>query len=124
MKLELVGLDVGIKATRGFAAIESIYAIRPDILPTLVISQFAGGVPLKPGEETPVAVSLPGVPLNADIKSLKAEIEIGPASGSQTQTLQQTSRVKEGDDTTEYQVDIELPAVPRSVTVRLANRLR
>jgi hypothetical protein len=119
VKLELLGLDVGIKATRGFAGMESIYALRTDVLPRIDISKLVGFVPLKPGEETQVAVSLPGVPLNADIKSLKAQIEIQPAGDSQKQTLQQTSKVKEGNDTKEYQVDIELPAVPRSLTVRL-----
>ena len=118
MKLALAGLNVDIKWTRGFAALESIYALRPHILPGIDIAVLRDGVPLKPGEETPVAVSLP-VPLNADIRSLKAEIEISPASASQTETLQQTSRVKEGNNTTTYEVDIDLPVVPRSVTVRL-----
>ena len=119
--LELLGLDVGIKATRGFAMMEPFYALRPEVL-TMVenLSDLLGLVPLKPGEETKVAVSLPGVPLNADIKTLKAKITVQPAGDSEKQTLQQTSKVQEGTDTPKnYKVDIQLPAVPRSVTVRL-----
>ncbi|HEY8227039.1 MAG TPA: hypothetical protein VIG25_17315 [Pyrinomonadaceae bacterium] len=119
-KLELSGLNVGIKATRGFAGMESIYALRTDVLAAIDISRLVGFVTLKPGEETQVAVSLPGVPLNADIKNLKAQIEIHAGSDSEKGTLQQTSTVQEGTQTPkEYKVDIELPAVPKSLTVRL-----
>jgi hypothetical protein len=120
MKLELLGLDVGFKGLRGLAMPE-VSALRPEILTIVAdLTQFLGAVPLKPGEETQVAVELPGVPLNADIKVLKARIEVGPAAASEQQTLQQTSTVKEGtDQPKEYKVDIELPAVPRSLTVRL-----
>jgi hypothetical protein len=120
MKLELSGLDVGIKATRGFAGMESIYALRTDLLMQIDVSKLFGFVPLKPGEETQVAVSLPGVPLNADIKTLNAQIEIQAGSDSEKGTLQQTSKVQEGTDTPkEYKVDIEVPAQPRSLTLRL-----
>lgn len=118
-KLELLGLDVGIKATRGFALMQPFYALRADVLTRVDVSKLVGFVPLKPGEETQVAVSLPGVPFNADIKTLKAQIEIKPGSDLEKETLQQTSKVKEGNDTKEYKVDIELPALPRSLTVRL-----
>jgi len=119
-KLELLGLNVDIKATRGFAMMAPVYALRPEVL-TFVdnLSELLGLVPLKPGEETKVAVSLPGVPRNADIKTLKAKISIEPAGESEKQTLHQTSTVKEGNDTKNYTVDIQLPAAPRSVTVRL-----
>lgn len=121
MKLELAGLDVGFKGLRGFAMMEPIAMLRPDILTVVAdISKLLDFVSLKPGEETQVAVSLPGVPLNADLKTLKAKIEVRPAPSSEKQTLQQTSTVKEGTDPAkEYKVDIDLPAVPRSLTVRL-----
>ena len=120
MRLELLGLDVGFKGLRGFAMMEPIAALRPEILTVVAnLSGLFDFVSLKPGEETQVAVSLP-VPLNADIKTLKAKIEIRPAPASEKQTLQQTSTVKEGtDQPKEYKVDIELPAVPRSLTLRL-----
>ncbi|HEX6283789.1 MAG TPA: hypothetical protein VFZ71_02900, partial [Pyrinomonadaceae bacterium] len=121
MKLQLSGLDVGIKATRGFAEIEPFYALRTDILPLINVSLLTDFVSLEPGEETRVAVSLPDeVPLNADIKALKAQIQVLAADDSQKETLQQTSTVKEGSQSPkEYKVDIDLPAVPRSLTVRL-----
>ena len=119
MKLELAGLPLDIKGARGFAGMEAIYALRHHVLADIKIRDSVGFVPLQPGEETPVPVSLPGVPRNADIKSLKAHIEIKPVADSQKQTLQQTSKVKEGTKTTAYEVDIELPAVPRSLSVRL-----
>jgi hypothetical protein len=121
MKLELLGLDVGFKGLRGFAMMEPISVLRPEILSVVPdISRLLGFVSLKPGEETQVAVSLPGVPLNADIKTLEAKIEVRPAPAEEQQTLQQTSTVKEGTDKAkEYKVDIELPAVPRSLTLRL-----
>ncbi len=123
MKLELPGLDVGFKGLRGFALMEPIAALRPEILTVVAnIGTLVGldGVPLKPGEETQVAVSLKGVPLNADIRKLKATIQVGPDNAAPKETLQQTSTVKEGtDNPKEYKVDIELPAVPRTLTVRL-----
>src|SRR5262245_2647212 len=126
MKLELLGLDVGFKGLRGFAMMEPIAALRPEILTVVAnISELVGFVSLKPGEETQVAVALKdaknvSVPLNADIKTLKAKIEVRTAPASEQQTLQQTSTVKEGTDKPkEFKVDIELPAVPRSLTVRL-----
>src|SRR4051812_21452086 len=113
--LELLGLNVGIKATRGFAMSAPFYALRTDVLDTIDTTRLLDFVQLKAGEETHVAVSLPGVPLNADIKTLKAEIEVQAAGDSAKQTLQQTSKVQEGTDKPkEYKVDIQLPAVPRS----------
>lgn len=117
-KLELLGLDVGFKGLRGLAMTE-LSAIRPEILTVVDISSLLGFVSLKPGEETQVAVSLPDVPLNADIKTLKATIEVKPAPASDKETLQQTSTVTEGNDEKTYKVDIDLPAVPRSLTLRL-----
>jgi hypothetical protein len=120
MKLELLGLDVGFKGLRGLA-MPGISELRPEILAVVAdISKLIGFVSLKPGEETQVAVSLPGVPSNADIKALKAQIEVRPAPAAEKQTLQQTSTVTEGTDKPkEYKVDIDLPATPRSLTVRL-----
>ena len=118
MKLELLGLDVGFKGLRGLAMTE-LSAIRPEILTKVDVSSLLGFVVLTPGEETQVAVSLPNVPLNADIKTLKATIEVKPAPASEKETLQQTSKVTEGNDEKTYKVDIDLPAVPRSLTLRL-----
>jgi hypothetical protein len=119
MKLELSGLNVGFKGLRGLA-MTNASVLRPDILTMVDVSKLVDFVSLKPGEETQVAVSLPDVPLNADIKTLKATIEVKPAAASESQTLQQTSTVKEGNDSPkEYKVDIKLPAVPRSLTLRL-----
>lgn len=118
VKLELLGLDVGFKGLRGLAMTE-LSVFRPQILNVVDVTSLLGFVSLKPGEETPVAVSLPGVPLNADIKTLKATIEVKPAPTSAKETLQQTSKVTEGNDTKTYKVDIDMPAVPRSLTLRL-----
>lgn len=119
MKLELAGLDVGFKGLRGLA-LPGFSEFRPEILAAIDFTKLVDSVTLKPGEETQVPVALPGVPLNADIKTLKAKIEVAPLSTSQPQTLQQTSTVKEGNDNPkEYKVDIELPSVPRSLTLRL-----
>jgi len=116
--LELLGLDVGFKGLRGFA-LTDLSEFRPEILTVVDVTHLVGFVDLKPGEETHVAVSLPGVPLNADIKTLKAKIEVRPAPASEKETLQQTSSVTEGTDKKTYAVDIDLPAVPRSLTLRL-----
>lgn len=118
MKLELLGLDVGFKGLRGLAMTNAT-VLRPGILDRVDISKLLGLVSLNPGEETQVAVSLPNVPLNADIKKLKATIEVKPAPPSEKETLQQTSKVTEGNDEKTYKVDIDLPAVPRSLTLRL-----
>lgn len=118
MKLELLGLDVGFKGLRGLAMTD-VSLLRPEILAAVDFTKLVGFVSLKPGEETQVAVTLPGVPLNADIKTLKATIEVRPAPASEKETLQQTSKVTEGNDAKTYKVDIDLPAVPRSLTLRL-----
>jgi hypothetical protein len=117
--LELLGLNVDIKGARGFATMESFYALRPEVLTAVATFTLDGFVQLKPGEETQVGVPLPNVPRNADIKTLKVRIEVRP-NGAGQQTLQQTSTVhEEGENPKTFSVDIALPAVPRSLTVRL-----
>lgn len=119
-RLALQGLNIDFKGLRGLAMTE-ISVLRPEILTAVNTDDLFDLVQLKPGEETPVAVSLPPeVPLNADIKKLKAKIEVRAVPESEKETLQQTSTVKEGtDQPKEYKVDIKLPAVPRSLTLRL-----
>jgi hypothetical protein len=118
-KLALAGFtDVGFKGLRGLS-LTDISDLRPDILTVRATASVIGFVDLKPGEETRVDVTLHGVPVNADIKTLKAKIEIA-SSGSESETLQQTSTVQEGTQTPkEYKVDIQLPAVPRTLALRL-----
>ena len=118
MNIALLGLDIGIRGTRGLPISELASDLRLDAIHVVGLAAAINFVALKPGEDTRVVVPLP-VPLNADIKTLKARIEVA-ASTAAPETLQQTSKVKEGtDNPKEYKVDIELPAVPRTLTVRL-----
>jgi hypothetical protein len=119
MKFQVPAIDVGIKGTRGLAGMSAIYQVRPEVLVAVDVSQRFGFVALKPGEETAVAVSLPGVPLNADIKKLNAQIEIRAGSDSEKSSLKQTSTVQEGNDEKTYNVDIEVPALPRNLSLKL-----
>src|SRR5215207_3785419 len=114
----VMDVNAGIKGARGLANQPEAYLRRQDVLPIAVRGQF-GFVALKPGEETTVAIALP-VPLNADIKKLKASIEIRSGADSEKATLTQTSTVQEGSDTPKvYNVDIEVPALPRNLSLRL-----
>ena len=120
MKFQAPAIDVGIKATRGFADLSVVYTARPDILASMDLSALFGFVSLQPGEETRVAVSLPGVPPNADIKELKASIEIRAGADTEKASLKQTSKVQEGtENPTTYNVDIEVAALPRNLSLRL-----
>lgn len=116
---QVAGLDVAVKGARGLANQAELYARRHNVLSVKDLSERFGFVALKPGEETTVAVSLPGVPLNADIKKLKASIQIQPGAESEKTSLQQTSTVQEGSKSTTYNVDIEVPALPRNLSLRL-----
>lgn len=113
-------IDVGIKGARGFAQYSAVYELRADVLMRLDLRDLFGFVALKPGEETTVAVALPGVPLNADIKNLKAKIEIRPGDDDEKGSLKQTSTVQQGSDAAQtYNVNIEVPALPRNLSLRL-----
>ena len=117
---QVAGLDVGIKGARGLATQSEMYARRDHVLARKDLFGRFGFVLLKPGEETTVAVSLPGVPLNADLKIIKASIEIRSGADSEKTSLQQTSTVQEGTGSpTTYNVDIEVPALPRNLSLRL-----
>jgi hypothetical protein len=117
----VMDLNAGIKGARGLANQPEAYLRRHDVLFHEDLKVLPEGVPLKPGEETTVAVPLPeGFPLNADLKKLNASIEITQGEDSEKATLTQTSTVKEGTDAAKvYKVDIAVPALPRNLSVRL-----
>lgn len=112
-------IDVGIKGTRGFA-LSTVYDLRSEVLLAVDLHDLFGYVSLKPGEETKVAVTLPGVPPNADIKNLKARIAVLPGDDAEKGSLKQTSTVQQGSGAAlTYNVDIEVPALPRNLSLRL-----
>jgi hypothetical protein len=120
MKVLEPAIGVDIKGARGFAAYSGVYELRSAVLQGIDLSALFGFVALKPGEETTVAVSLPGVPLNADIKNLKAKIEIQPGDEAEKGSITQTSTVQRGSDEGQtYNVNIEVPALPRNLSLRL-----
>lgn len=112
-------LSEGLKGVRGLYGEFAVAGIERAIVSVAGLAANLDGVEIKPGEEAPVVVPLPELPRNADIKSLKAFIEIRKGTSAQTSSIKQKSVVKEGDQEKTYDVDISLPELPMNVSVKL-----
>lgn len=77
MELKLSGLHTSIKGVRGLAFEPGIYQLRPVKLSQIFLQErkddFAR---LKPGEETEIIVSLPKLPVNANVSKLGATLHV------------------------------------------------
>ena len=106
----------GVKATRGFVG--KAVAVKPGTF-DMWRGVFQRFVPLKPGEETLVAVGVPGLPTNADVRSITAHLDV--ADESNPPPAQPTGvTIKRGDEPAmTLQVTPGTPTRPRNVTVRL-----
>lgn len=113
-------LNKGLKGVRGLYGDYVVAGMRIATVNLVGFAATLDGVKLEPGAETPVIIPLPDVPRNADIKSLKAFIDIRKDASAQTSSVKQTSEVKEGDsDPKTYNVDITLPDLPMNISVKL-----
>lgn len=114
-------LNVNIKGTRGMAGEFKVFLIEP-VFPRIVTEYISNYVSLKPGEEIVLVVSIPvsTLPLNADIKKLKATLDVQKGDESDKPKFSQTSTIKEGAGTPRtFTVDVEMPPLPRNISVRL-----
>jgi len=113
-------LNEGLKGVRGLYGDYVVAGMERKFVDLVGLAATLDGVKLEPGAETPVIIPLPDVPRNADIKSLKAFIEVRKDASAQTSNVKQTSQVKEGSgDPKTYTVDITLPDLPRNISVKL-----
>src|SRR5260370_37512245 len=90
----------GVKAERGFSNDAAAYISRADtfILDPSVL-HLLESVALKAGEETPVAVVVPDLPLNANIQNITATLTVVSAGDGTTGGTQTTSvGIAEGND--------------------------
>src|SRR5262245_23659826 len=108
-------LNVEIKASRGFAFMPEAFAVREGLF-EFRLADFFNSVKLKAGEETPVAVQLPSLPLNADIHKITATLEVftdGSAAAKSNVSL------KEGSTERKYEVGVDTVAGLRNLDLRL-----
>jgi hypothetical protein len=108
-------LNEGLKGVRGLYGDYVVAGMNVATVNLVGLAATLDGVKLEPGAETPVIIPLPDVPRNADIKSLKAFIDVRKDSSAQTSSIDQTSVV----DGTTHNVKISLPALPMNVSVKL-----
>ena len=110
-------LGVTIKGGRGFSYLDEVYAARPATFTAAVLEVFPTGVVLKPGEETPVSVSI-DLPVNANVHKITARLEVvdDPSSSAAQQT---TVSLKEGGDSRTYQVGVDAVTGIRNVEIKL-----
>jgi hypothetical protein len=107
--------SAGIKAERGFTG--EAYAAREDTFIVDIIALLEG-TPLKAGEETPVAVDVPNLPLNANITKITASLTV--LYDGQTGTAPTTAvGITEGKETRNFQVSVSAVSALRNVQVRL-----
>ncbi|MCI0490302.1 MAG: hypothetical protein L0229_27230 [Blastocatellia bacterium] len=113
-----VFLNEPVKGARGLA-LGNLTGVRiQDALLVASIAAFSGE-PLDPGKEVSVSLPVSNLPPNASVKRVRATIEIGEDASAQKAGLKQASTVTEGNTTKNFSVDIEAPASPRNISVRL-----
>lgn len=113
-------IAVQVKGSRGMILGEAIHGrLRPEIAGVLSARNF---VPVAPGKDTPIAVPLPRVPRNADIKRIAFRIAV-TAPDQAGPLLEQEAEVKETVGTTvttrSFDVALQPQSIPRSVTLKL-----
>jgi hypothetical protein len=117
---ELGYLNAPIKGVRGLVGGAASVAFERRILPESYAAMRFEGEKLKPGEEVPVVVPVPNLPLNASVRTLRAKIEVRGDDDSEVSQISQTAAVKEdGAAAKNYEVKIDAPALPRNISVRL-----
>jgi hypothetical protein len=112
-------LNEGLKGVRGLYGDYVVAGLQIANVDLVGFAATLDGVKLEPGAETPVIIPLPDVPRNADIKSLKAFIEVRKDASDQTSSIKQTSVVNEEGVAKTYNVDISLPDLPMNISVKL-----
>jgi hypothetical protein len=118
-----MGSQVMARGVRGLTIMEALAPgvtlhIDPDVL-----DQFRLGVPLKPGEETPISVRLAGVPTSVTVHRMTATVRVGTsatAPAPQSATVGITPDPRGGDDGVQYKVDVAPLARPRNVEIKLS----
>jgi hypothetical protein len=108
----------GVKAERGLFSDSGAYISRANTFaldPALL--QIIGSVELKAGEETPVAVAVPGLPLNANIQNITATLTVISAdAGAQATSV----GIADGNEAPRnIKVSVDAAAGIRNVQVRL-----
>ncbi len=111
-----MSMKVDVKAARGF--VNEAVTLKPGRFDHQ-IWRYVEFVPLKPGEETSVAVLVPDLPANADVKSITAYLDV--ADDTEAPPPQPTGvTIKQGSaPPLTMEVTPGVPTRPRNVTVRL-----
>jgi hypothetical protein len=112
-------IGVSARDTRGLAYNRDAYDARADVfhvMPEIGIKALMG-VPVKAGAETPVSVTVPGLPVNADLRSITAKLQV-TALGSAEQV--RPVSVKEGSaPARKFEIGVDSTPGLRNVQVRL-----
>jgi len=120
LKIQPLGfLNETPKGIRGLSGIVAALDMAK-LLPVIEKVFKFEGEKLKSGEEVPVVVPVPGLPLNANIKKLAAAIEIQKDDTAEKASFKQESVIEEaGGPKRTFKVDIAMPELPRNISVRL-----
>jgi hypothetical protein len=107
-----------IKAIRGIGEFAS-----PELY-SIVAVMMQASIPVEPGKETPVPVTVSALPPNADIERVVATLHIGDATGTPSQTTTGISVVKNNDPgnaaSGNFAVAVDQPQRPSNVQLKLA----
>lgn len=111
--------NVSVKAARGFAFNQAVYALRPE---KFFMASFPdvdkGFIPLELGEETEILVRLPGnIPANANIKRIAGKFHARDMAGLEPQQTKVDVDGPEGKKA--YNLGVETPSRPRNIELRL-----
>src|SRR5215213_7136481 len=79
----------------------------------------ASGVELKPGEETPVTLAVPGLPRDADVKEIRVSLTVSPSEAAPPAETTAGSVTAGEGDAQAFSVAVTAPLLPRNVQVRL-----
>jgi hypothetical protein len=104
---------------RGLVVVEGDF--RADLRPITftVITDIAPTVELKPGEDTTVAVAVPGLPRNADVKKIEAKLIVAASAQQGPPETTNVSVTSQGG-TQAFGVAVDAAPLPRNVQVSLA----
>lgn len=110
-------IRVDVKGARGLVG--DAYALRPGRFNTVPSLMTLNYIPLKAGEDTTVSVVVADLPANADVKSIKARLDVADADDAGPAPPPNGVTIKRDNETTTLEITPSVSTRPRNVTVRL-----
>jgi hypothetical protein len=111
-------LSLELKGTRGLKYHEDAYALRPAVF-EIDMAVAEGAVTLEAGAETPVKVTVPDLPVNADVSSVTATLEVLATTPAVRAEPISVEVRRQGEQPQGFQLTAGGPPGPRNLAVRL-----